>query len=185
MKHFLFLLLLISGINLTIESSNKDLLVINETVRDINLLRNSTTRQADVLIVNNESEIWFEIYQIISRNPEITQVHLLLPSSEGELMIGNVAYNVNTISDVFDLQLLKNKDISLLFYGSNLAEVDEGKALINKIADITKLPVLASTTTTAGKYAGGDWALEYCTNSDVAYEPIFNEDALKDYPYNF
>ncbi|MFC0878944.1 DUF4347 domain-containing protein [Saccharicrinis sp. FJH2] len=185
MKNFVSILLLFLGVSLNVLSQTRDLVVIDESIQNIDLLKSSTLREANILIVNQQSEVWFEIYQMLSKEPTISQVHFLLPSSEGELIIGGISYDVNSITNVFDLELLKNKDISLLFYGSNLAEVDEGKALINKIAEITNLDVSASTTTTAGKEAGGDWVLEYQTNTEVTYEPIFDEEKLKDYPYNF
>ncbi|MFB6317399.1 DUF4347 domain-containing protein [Saccharicrinis sp. FJH54] len=185
MKNVVVFLLLSLGISLNVLSQTRDLVVIDESIQDIDLLKSSILRQADILLVNNQSEVWFEIYQAISDQPAITQVHLLLPSSEGELVIGGTSYDVNTISEVFDLKLLKNKEISLLFYGSNLAEIEEGKALVNKIAEITNLDISASTTTTAGKDAGGDWLLEYHTGNSAEYDPIFNDESLKNYPYNF
>lgn len=185
MKHFtLFLFLLFVGLNYSF-AQTKDLVVIDESVDGINQIKSATLRNAETLIVNQESEIWFEIYRIVCSNPEIKQVHLLLPTKSGKLVLNGQEYDTNSVGDIFDLKLLKNKDISLLFYGSNLADIEEGKALINKIAELTNLNVAASTTTTAGQNAGGDWGLEYQTNNTYALEPIFNEDKLKDYPYNF
>ncbi|MFB6317403.1 DUF4347 domain-containing protein [Saccharicrinis sp. FJH54] len=185
MKSLITLLLLFVGLGLNAESQTKDLVVIDESIQDINLLKESTLRDAEILLVNEESEVWFEIYRIINTNSNIKQVHLLLPVKDGKLVLNNVSYDQNTIGDVFDIKLLKNKNISLLFYGSNFACQEQGKALINKISELTNLKVAASETKTAGENAGGDWGLEYQTSADLVFEPIFNEAALKDYPLNF
>ena len=185
MKIFTVYLVLLMSTGLNLLSQTKDLVVIDEKVEKIDLLKGAMNRNAEVLLVNDESEIWFEIYRLVTTNPEITQVHLLLPASEGELYIGGTVFDEHSIGDVLDLKLLKDKEISLLFYGSNLAEVEEGKNLVNKISELTHLHIAASTTTTAGQDAGGDWNLEYQSDDKAEFEPLFNADMLTDYPYNF
>ncbi|MFC0876157.1 DUF4347 domain-containing protein [Saccharicrinis sp. FJH2] len=185
MKNLISLWLLLISAGLSVTAQTKDLVVIDESIQDVDLLKHSILREAEVLMVNSETELWFEIYRITSTNQNIKQVHLLLPVKEGKLVLNGTAYDENSISDLFDLKLLKNKEISLLFYGSNFASCENGKAVLNKISELTNLSVAASETATAGENEGGDWGLEYQTNSELVFEPIFNEDALKDYPQNF
>lgn len=180
----LLLLFFVTGLA-SVSAQTKDLVLIDESIQNVNVLKDATLRDAKTLMVNEESEIWFEIYREICSNKDIKQVHLLLPTKDGKLVLNGKTYDQHSICEIFDLRLLKNKDISLIFYGSGLAEVEEGKALINKIAELTNLNVAASTTPTAGENKGGDWGLEYQTNTAMVIEPLFNKEKLKDYPRNF
>lgn len=178
---FCWLIILVPGL----KSQTNDLVVINENVKDIDLLRYSVVRDAEFLIVNDQADIFKDIAEQLDLKPEIKKVHMLIPCSEGEMSVNGVLYDHHTISDVSGLDLLKDSGIMLLLYGSNLAEVAEGRLLIDKMAAMTNLLVAGSTTTTAGKNAGGDWVLEYLSDETVVLEPVFDEEALKNYQYNF
>ena len=61
-------------------------------------------------------------------------------------------------------------DGSILLYGCNIAEGGDGQSFINSISEITGGDVAASTNVTG---IGGDWILEYNSDSGKPYQSVF------------
>lgn len=178
------ILILTCLIAFSVSSQTKDLVVIDENVNNIEIVKNALLRPVEFLFINSQSRVWYEIFYALENNSEIEQVHFLVPASEGEIVLEGKYFNEHTISEMVDMELLQGKNVKLLFYGSNMAEVEEGKNLVDKISQLTGLPAAASITTTAGKNTGGDWILEY-VSGNFQISVLFSEDLLADYPYNF
>jgi len=93
----------------------------------------------------------------------VSAIHILGHGSEGELTLGTSLLNANTVdsqSEVLaDIGEALTVDGDILLYGCSVAAGENGQALVEKIANLTKADIAASDDLTGGS-PFADWNLE-------------------------
>uniref|UniRef100_UPI003564C6E5 DUF7948 domain-containing protein n=1 Tax=Stieleria sp. TaxID=2795976 RepID=UPI003564C6E5 len=106
-----------------------------------------------------------QISQTLSGLSGIDAVHLLSHSDGQSIRLGNTRLSIDTADgyagDLANWGAALDADADLLIYGCELANSDEGRALIDSIAALTDADVAASDDLTGHRSLGGDWELEY------------------------
>jgi hypothetical protein len=152
-------------------SGRAELVLVQTNVPDYQKLVGDILAQAGhgrnievVLIDPNQAGIT-QVTDILSQRQDLAAVHLVAHGADGEVELGHSALNFDT--------LLKNAnaikswgralfpDGDLLIYGCNVAQLDQGKQLIEALSRLTGAGVAASDDVTGAADFGGDWLLEY------------------------
>jgi len=97
----------------------------------------------------------------------ISAIHIVSHGAPGHISIGTDLLDSASLDRYADdLSAWGNAlaaEGDLFFYGCAVAQGDAGQDFINRIADLTRAHVAASTDNTGAQDLGGDWALEYQT----------------------
>ncbi|QKJ21501.1 DUF4347 domain-containing protein [Poseidonibacter lekithochrous] len=146
-------------------NNKKEVAFIDSNVKDKQILIDSLDENIDVYIIDNESNGFDQIAEILKDKNGIDAIHILSHGSEGQITLGNSVINsesLNTLNDTLSnigSSLTQNGDI--LLYGCNVSENGNGKDFVNKLAELTNADVAASDDITGAQSLGGDWDLEY------------------------
>ncbi len=148
-----------------------ELVIIDTTVPDFHRVIDSLSHdspQTDFIIRTLHSTQSIEhVDSLLSDYTNLTGIHFITHGTDATLRLGttsidndNIAQHQNSFSNWGDA-LSEHGDI--LFYGCNFAETDDGKALVNAIAQATNADVSASVDWTGHDSLNANWQLEYST----------------------
>ena len=114
---------------------------------------------ATVIISPNQDGIE-QITAFLPQNPQITTIHLVSHGAPGCLYLGNCQLNLTNIYDY--RQQLQNwaKINRILLYGCQVAARDGGTEFINKLSQITRAKIAASSRRVGNAALAGSWQLE-------------------------
>ena len=146
-------------------NNKKEVAFIDSNVKDKQTLIDSLDENIDIYIIDNESNGFDQIAEILKDKNGIDAIHILSHGSEGQITLGNSVINsesLNTLNDTLSnigSSLTQNGDI--LLYGCNVSENGNGKDFVNKLAELTNADVAASDDITGAQSLSGDWDLEY------------------------
>ena len=114
---------------------------------------------ATVIISPNQDGIE-QITAFLPQNPQITTIHLVCHGAPGCLYLGNCQLNLTNIYDY--RQQLQNwaKINRILLYGCQVAARDGGTEFINKLSQITRAKIAASSRRVGNAALAGSWQLE-------------------------
>ena len=144
-------------------STDKELVVINSSVMELDKVVAELDVNQDVLILDAESEeaglAQLQSY-LDGNDTKYSAIHFVTHGNEGHIVLNGAELNAEN----FDAEawsrigehLTENGDI--LIYGCDLTANAEGELFCQKIAEATGADVAASDDTTG---FGGDWELEY------------------------
>ncbi|MBD2289535.1 DUF4347 domain-containing protein [Microcystis wesenbergii FACHB-1317] len=114
---------------------------------------------ATVILTPNQDGIE-QITAFLQQNPQITTIHLVSHGAPGCLYLGNCQLNLTNIYDY--RQQLQNwaKINHILLYGCQVAAGDAGTEFINKLSQVTRAKIAASSRRVGNAALGGSWELE-------------------------
>jgi ELWxxDGT repeat protein len=116
-----------------------------------------------------------------SSGQKIGTLAILDHSSSGSAFIGSDKIDFCNLSDyssqLATLSTVLSDNAQIQFFGCSVAQGEEGKALVDRIASITKADVFASVDPSGG--TTGDWILEYASDSSIAQSALFAETGLQ------
>lgn len=118
-------------------------------------------------IPNNSNGIDI-IINTVKKYNNINSLHILSHGFSGIAILGISKLTEESISNYSYLNEIHThfaQDGEILMYGCNLAAYDKGYNFINKLADVTKLTVTASTNIVGHKSLRGSWDLNYSTGN--------------------
>jgi len=180
-----FLLKGISFEGKTIFSWNKlpssNIAIVSDAIPDVRGLVKSLKKTMDVYIVHSGNG-WTNVADALSKRHGIDAIHIFSHGSNGAVMLGSSVLNRNSLSDhTRDLHTIGaalNSDGKILIYGCDVAQQADGQAFVRDIAAITGADVAASKDLSGPVKDGGNWTLEFATNTINATVPL---DALSEY----
>ena len=157
------------GIDGSVENEDysrfKEVVIIDASVKDPNVLISGISRDSSVEIINLESDGLAQIAEILQKYSQLEAIHIISHGSQGELNLGNATINENNLAEYQDELSQIGESLSIngdiLFYGCNVAEGEKGQAFITLLEDYTGADIAASTDLTGNSNLGGDWDLEY------------------------
>ncbi len=165
---------------------NKVLVVINSSVADAGKIVNDLGENYEILYLQRGTDAMDAINDYLDAHgdTEYAALHIVSHGSDGFFTlngekIDNDSFNPADWKAIGE-HLADDADIHI--YGCDTARTDEGKALIQNIADLTGADVAASTNDTG---ANGDWDLEYRTGlvESATISPAEYDYTLETYTY--
>ena len=146
------------------DESLKEIYIIDESVSDIQSLLREINDDADVYIIDSNSDGIEQVADILSSRTAVDAVHILSHGSEAGIQLGNTQVTSENLNDYeaqlqnWSVGLTDNADI--LFYGCEIGAHEDGQLFIESISQLTGADIAASTDDTGSASLGGDWDLE-------------------------
>ncbi|MBR4075589.1 MAG: DUF4347 domain-containing protein, partial [Lentisphaeria bacterium] len=144
------------------ETSERILVVLNSSVADADSIIAGLGENVEVLKLTAGTDALDSIndYLDAHADTEYSAIHIVSHGNEGYISLNGERIDAATLNPA-DWKAIGehlSDDADILIYGCDTAKSDEGKALVQSIADLTGADVAASTNSTG---AHGDWDLEY------------------------
>ena len=144
------------------ETSERILVVLNSSVADADSIIAGLGDNVEVLKLTAGTDALDSIndYLDAHADTEYSAIHIVSHGNEGYISLNGERIDAATLNPA-DWKAIGehlSDDADILIYGCDTAKSDEGKALVQSIADLTGADVAASTDSTG---ANGDWDLEY------------------------
>ena len=144
------------------ETSERILVVLNSSVADADSIIAGLGENVEVLKLTAGTDALDSIndYLDAHADTEYSAIHIVSHGNEGYISLNGERIDAATLNPA-DWKAIGehlSDDADILIYGCDTAKSDEGKALVQSIADLTGADVAASTDSTG---AHGDWDLEY------------------------
>ena len=123
------------------------------------------SRQFEVVILDPERDGVAQMSDLLAERQDLDAVHFVTHGTDNAVKLGNQwirTDNFNTHQDSiagWKSSLADGAD--LLFYGCDLADGEDGRALLGAFGSLTGADVAASVDDTGHADYGGDWDLEY------------------------
>ncbi|HTO48732.1 MAG TPA: DUF4347 domain-containing protein, partial [Burkholderiales bacterium] len=133
----------------------------------------SDGRNLEVVLIDWKSDGIARITDTLARYSNLDAVHVISHARDGDVQLGSVGLDFQTLVKRAG-EIKKWGDAlaaggDILFYGCDLAESADGKALVDAIARLTGADVAASENLTGSAAQGGDWTLEFKTGAIEAH----------------
>ncbi len=120
-----------------------------------------------------------DVSGILASHDDLGSIHFITHGTDSNIKIGKTIISTESFEGLQDE--LENwgasvsDDGDILFYGCNLAATEEGKSLINSIADVTGADIAASTNLTGHDSFSADWDLEYEAGQVLEGSALFSD----------
>ena len=143
-------------------AADKVLVILNSSVADADTLIKDLGDNVEVLKLTAGTDAMDAINDYLDEHADTkySAIHLVSHGSEGYITLNGEKIDSTTINPA-DWKAIGDHltdDADILVYGCDTAKSDEGKALVQTIANLTGADVAASIDSTG---ATGDWDLEY------------------------
>ncbi|WP_287655336.1 VCBS domain-containing protein [Accumulibacter sp.] len=153
-------------------------MLIDTRLNDYQRLMQQATAGAEVILADASQDGLAAISERLAASAPVASIQILSHGAVGQFTLGSQtvsADNVAALSDTLRTwapQLAAGADI--LIYGCQVGAGDAGRALVDRLAELTGADVAASDDDTGNATAGGDWLLETASG---AIETGFTADA--------
>ncbi len=173
-----------ASLNATNIQQGWNFVFVDSTVKNYQTLLDGANGGSSVTVINPDQ---FGIAQVTATLASVTganSLHIVSEGDAGNFWLGkDFVSSENIAKYANDLQAWKTSlspAANILLYACNLANGDNGAALVQAVKNYTGHDVAASTNRTGAVAFGGDWNLEYQTGQSPA-TVIFNEAATNAY----
>jgi len=165
-----------------------ELIFIDSATPDYQLLiqdllaNQSADRTFEIIRIDSDDNGLQIISDTLATQSNVDAVHLISHGSDGNVNLGNVALNHNTLPD-FEAAITQwgnafTTDGDLLIYGCDFAATEDGKALAARISALAEVDVASSDDSTGGVDRNANWVLEQITGNVETSVPF--SDQLQD-----
>ncbi|MEQ8963660.1 MAG: DUF4347 domain-containing protein, partial [Coleofasciculus sp. C2-GNP5-27] len=134
---------------------------------------------AEVFVLDRAVDGIEQISQVLQQRQDVGAVHIVSHGAPGCLYLGDSQLSLDTFNR-YATQLQQWDVANLLLYGCHVAVGDAGAEFVEKLHQLTKAGVAASTTPIGSAMRGGTWELNYCINSH-SVNCVLSKDVKKDY----
>ncbi len=142
----------------------QEVYIIDGFVEDGHLLAESLPDGSEIFWLDTQRSGMEQLAGICKWLRNVQTVHLFSHGGSGYLVLGTDVIQTDTIAHyAAQFQSIANSlapGADLILYGCNVAEGEDGQALIQSISKLTGADVTASTDTTGAEALGGDWEME-------------------------
>ena len=146
----------------------QNLVFINQDVDQIEqLIADFADRgpEYQVFVLDDQSNGIGQISKILGSYSDLASLHLISHGSGGQVNLGNSTLSLAELDQYEDQLTSWNSHLSanadILFYGCDLAATEDGRQLIESLAELTDADIAASDDLTGHQQLGGDWVLEF------------------------
>lgn len=140
-------------------------------------------RFVEVVLLDGGRDGIEQITEELAGHEELDAVHIVSHGAAGQVKLGNAWLSIgNAEGYAGDLARWGNvltDGADLLLYGCDLAESENGQALIEAVSLLTGADVAASVDATGHDSLGGDWNLEFATGpieTSIAFSHQLHDD---------
>ena len=159
------------GLNVRDPDVSLEVVFIDASVQDAGVLlaglRGESANESQWLVIEiaADQDGIDQISQTLESLSGVNAVHILSHANGTGISLGATQLNIDS-SEAYAGQIAGwapslDQDADVLIYGCGLASTDEGRALIESIANLCDCDVAASDDATGNEKLGGDWDLEY------------------------
>jgi hypothetical protein len=133
------------------------LVVIDSGVQDYQLLVTGIEPTAQVIVLDKQQNGITQITATL-RQKSITSLQLIAHGSPGNLQLGSIALNLNSLY-TYQQQLQNWQIEEILIYACEAATGEIGKTFLNQLHQLTGANIAASTEKVGNSQLGGSWEL--------------------------
>lgn len=125
----------------------------------------NSTADLEIYLLDASRDGVEQISEILAGYDDVDAIHVLSHGNDGKIRIGNTVLESGNLAgyagEFAAWQSSLNPDADLLLYGCELAETNDGRTMLEALAQLTGADVAASTDDTGHESLGGDWDLEF------------------------
>jgi len=130
-------------------------------------LASDENRNIDVVMLDSQRDGIQQIREVLDGYTNLDAVHFVTHGTGGAVKLGATWLSMENLGgysgDLAHWGWSLKADADLLFYGCDLADGEDGQALVDALSALTGADVAASTDDTGHELLGGDWEFEYLT----------------------
>jgi hypothetical protein len=148
--------------------SSRELIVIDGAVPDLQQLLDDLStsgRDAEVFVLDAHRDGVEQISEILDSRNGIASIHIVSHAQRGAVKLGQVWLGESNLlgysGAIAGWQNALADGADMLFYGCDLANSSEGRALLASMRTLTGADIAASTDDTGHVSYGGNWDLEH------------------------
>ena len=140
------------------------------------------------VIYHLEDDAGFEnIAERMTRHAGADSIHIISHGKPGRLQLGNREYETGNLQESAGSALASigkylSHDGDILFYGCDIAGGPNGRAFVDKVAELTGADVAASDDTTGHRAANGNWRLEV-VSGEVQSDLLVSMETRQSWPH--
>lgn len=142
----------------------KMLVVIDPGVEDPQRLAAGVQPGAEVFILDPNRDGVEQITQALKESADVASVHLVSHGFPGGIKLGTTELSLDNLDRYADILQTWSKTLtgaSLLLYGCQVALGEAGCRFIDRLQQLTKANLAASTQKVGSAEQGGSWSLDY------------------------
>ncbi|MBP88610.1 MAG: hypothetical protein CMJ64_18165 [Planctomycetaceae bacterium] len=155
-------------------SESSEIVFIDRSVEDYQTLVNdlqssSKADRFDIVFIEQDADGIEQVTRALAERGNYDAIHIVSHGNDRGLRLGETWLSGATLEFFQEEIATWGESLSdsgdLLFYGCDLAESAEGRALLESVSELCDCDVAASTDDTGSAELGGDWELEFHTGS--------------------
>ncbi|HEY9642743.1 MAG TPA: DUF4347 domain-containing protein [Coleofasciculaceae cyanobacterium] len=174
--------------HLTFPASASTLVLIDPAIEQYHQLVSGVLPNTEVIVLDPNQDGIEQITQMVSDRRQLASLHIVSHGRSGELQLGATRFSSETIARY--AQHLRSwatsfqKQAEILLYACEVAVDGAGQSFVQQISRLTGMAVSASTTLTGSTALGGNWELNFRTDSiSQRRSPLaFQPQVLQTYP---
>ena len=167
--------------------TRQNLVIIDSRVEDWHILAAGAKDDGQVIILDRRQDSIEQIDSIIKQYSHIDSLHLISHGTPGSLQLGHRELSVENIEGYSDILKSWSRYLigtSLLIYGCRVAHGNRGKLFLQRLHNLTKANIAASSDKVGNILKGGNWSLDYHIGQ-VNQELAFLPEVTQSYPGTF
>lgn len=165
---------------------SSDLVLIDPAVQDYQHLINGIHSDHEVHVLSPMQDGVEQISQILSARHNLKRIHIVSHGKPGELVLGSAQLSLETLKQyaatIRNWAKALSQQASILFYGCQVAAVQQGQALVHQLHQLTGAGIAAATQRIGNPALGGNWLLDF-TTGEVENCLAFQPQVLATYPH--
>ena len=149
------------------DSGGVELVIIDQTVDDYESLARDFASNDNVIVETLDPNVngIDQISALLEKYDQLDALHIVSHGTAGQVALGNTILDSNSLDGyASQIALWSNslsQDADILIYGCDVAGSEDGKQLVEELAELTDADVAGSTNLTGHSSLGGDWYFEY------------------------
>nr|WP_321413231.1 DUF4347 domain-containing protein [uncultured Allomuricauda sp.] len=129
-------------------AQSQEMAIVDVNYPNSSGLKASLPVSLGLIEVDSEKNLSRSIKQALVQNPEVTSIHLFLPTGNASMDIGGTTYGSNEIIEQFHAEefMSNNPNVTLLIYSCSLAKNAQGISLMEDISSVTGFNVASCSS---------------------------------------
>jgi len=171
-------------------TDRREIVFIDRSVEDYETLvddlrSSSQADRFDIVFIQRDADGIAQISGALAGRTDYDAIHIVSHGNERGVRLGETWLSGSTLGlfsdEIASWGSALNESGDLLFYGCELAESSEGRALLESVSELCDCDVAASSDDTGQAVLGGDWDLEFEVGT-VETQVAFSQGKRRDKP---